>query len=120
MRNCLVLDNRVVKSSADTAGALYVSAGMAYNNTSWANTLFTGATNDLHQTGGAVLNTVAGVQSSAGGTREGNYFGDAPQFKNAVAGDYSLRGDSPARDAGTWTCWGATKAAARQATDFAG
>ena len=120
MRNCLVLDNRIVKSSAATAGALYVSAGSAYNNTVWGNTLYSGATNDIGQTGGTVANSIAGVFAPSGGTQTGNYVGFMPGFANLSACDFSLVGDSPCLDIGDWTFWGETRRAAKESKDMVG
>ncbi len=121
LRNCLVVGNRSTGGGAQpTAGALYVRSGSAYNNTAWANTLSTGATNDLYQLDGTAKNNIAGVFATAGGTADHNFFDGDPQFKNPAAGDYSLRGGSPCINIGDYTVWGATRAEAKACLDLAG
>ena len=118
LRNCLVVDNRMMSSNG-SGGALQVISGAAYNNTVWANTLYSGATNDIGQTGGTVANSIAGVFEPSGGTQAGNYVGFGPGFANLSACDFSLVGDSPCLDIGDWTFWGETRGAARAAQDMA-
>jgi PKD repeat protein len=119
LRNCLVVDNRMTSANG-SGGALHVVSGAAYNNTVWANTLYSGATNDIGQTGGTVANSIAGVFVPSGGTQTGNYIGFVPGFANLSVGDFSLTGDSPCLDIGDWTFWGETRGAARAAKDMAG
>ena len=119
LRNCLIAGNRVTDTSG-TGSALQVISGAAYNNTVWANTLYSGATNDIGQTGGTVANSIAGVFEPSGGTQAGNYVGFGPGFANLSVGDFSLAGDSPCLDIGDWTFWGETRGAARAAQDMAG
>ncbi|MBQ6924652.1 MAG: PKD domain-containing protein [Kiritimatiellae bacterium] len=121
LRNCLIVGNRSTGGGAQpTAGSLFVKTGSAYNNTVWANTLSTGATNDLYQASGTAKNNIAGVFATAGGTADHNYAGADPGFKDPAAGDYSLRGNSPCVNAGDWTAWGATRAEAKAFRDLAG
>ena len=119
LRNCLVVDNRMTSANG-SGGALHVVSGAAYNNTVWGNTLYSGATNDIGQTGGTVANSIAGVFEPSGGTQAGNYVGFGPGFANLSVGDFSLTGDSPCLDIGDWTFWGETRGAAKAAKDMAG
>jgi hypothetical protein len=121
LRNCLVVGNRSTGGGAQpTAGSLFVKTGSAYNNTAWANTLSTGATNDLYQVSGTAKNNIAGVFATAGGTADHNFSDGDPQFKNPAAGDYSLRGGSPCVNAGDFTVWAATRAEVKAFGDLAG
>lgn len=119
LRNCLVVDNRMTSANG-SGGALHVVSGAAYNNTVWANTLYSGATNDIGQTGGTVANSIAGVFEPSGGTQTGNYIGFGPGFANLSVGDFSLTGDSPCLDIGDWTFWGETRRAAKESKDMVG
>jgi hypothetical protein len=121
LRNCLIVGNRSTGGGAQpTAGALFVKSGSAYNNSVWANTLSTDATNDIYQVSGTAKNNIAGVFATVGGTAGHNYAGDDPGFKNVAAGDWRLRSGSPCVNAGDWTVWGATRAEAKACRDFAG
>ena len=71
-----------------------MKTGSAYNNTAWANTLSTGATNDLYQVSGTAKNNIAGVFATAGGTADHNYAGDAPGFKAPAAGAWGKSDDA--------------------------
>ncbi len=119
LRNCLVVDNRMTSANG-SGGALHVVSGAAYNNTVWANTLYSGATNDIGQTGGTVANSIAGVFEPSGGTQTGNYIGFGPGFASLSVGDFSLTGDSPCLDIGDWTFWGETRRAAKESKDMVG
>ena len=119
LRNCLVVDNRMTSANG-SGGALHVVSGAAYNNTVWGNTLYSGATNDIGQTGGTVANSIAGVFAPSDGTQTGNYVGFMPGFANLSACDFSLVGDSPCLDIGDWTFWGETRRAAKESKDMVG
>jgi len=138
LRNCLVAHNRCTDGTEGTnrlfAAGVYQSGGKIQNCTITANEAGSGPGGYCRNGGGTMVNTI--VADNVNNDTEGVY-GDAdvggtgaqamtycltnsPCFRNPSAGDFRLRGNSPAVDAGDWTQLGATKAAVKAMADLAG
>jgi predicted outer membrane repeat protein len=101
VENCLVTDNR---TDATSGGAVYVNYGGNVRNTiSYGNTGTAGRPN--WHLGGTAAATLFQYCNTTPDIGSATCFTDAPDFRDAAAGDYRLYPGAPHIDAGTNFAW---------------